>query len=380
MTTLAPIKLLVVDDSALMRALLTRLLAQEPGIEVIATARDGVEALEKTRTLHPDVVTLDVEMPRLDGLAALRAIMQECPTAVIMVSALTLESAEVTLAALEAGAVDFVTKPSATSPHDMETMRRSLVEKVLLTRSTRAPMRKRVALPPPASILTPRSLPSLAAPLVPSVLQVPLPPARASTPARSRQPDILVIGSSTGGPAALNILVPALPGNLGVPVVIVQHIPALFTGPLAQRLDKASKLTVREAKEGDALQPNLVLLAPGSFHMEITPDRRIHLTSDPPQHGVRPAVDVTLETAAQVFGAGTLAVVLTGMGCDGTRGAGAVRTAGGRVLVEDESTCVVYGMPRSIVEAGYADGVHPLHDLAGAITASCQVRVAQRVG
>jgi two-component system, chemotaxis family, protein-glutamate methylesterase/glutaminase len=337
---LKPIRVLVVDDSATVRAVLARNLAASPGIEVVGRANDGLEAIEAIKQLRPDVVTLDIEMPRLDGLAALERIMQECPTRVVMVSTLTRQGAEATLRALDLGAVDFIQKPTGAGTLAALDIAAEVAEKVRGAAAAR--IGKRTVSRGPGSLTT-------------------------NMGTRSWRKGLVVIGSSTGGPPALREVISHLPADLGLPVVVVQHMPPGFTKSMADRLNGASPLRVLEAEEGSRLQVGTVLIAPGGMHMTIDTHRVVHLNEDPPECGVRPSVNVTMESAARVFGPNVVSAVLTGMGNDGTRGAGLIRDAGGIVITEDESTCVVYGMPRSVFEAGYSSDVKPLHQVADAI-------------
>ena len=337
------IRVLVVDDSAFMRVTLTRLLKQDPDLEVVGTARDGLDALEKVEALHPDVITLDVEMPRMNGLEFLARLMEERPTAVIMLSSLTQEGAETTVEALTLGAVDFIPKAGRmTSIHQVA---EELIAKV-----------KRAA---GAKVKPPRARRR------PFVRERPAPRPK---PAPSKDWDrVLLIGSSTGGPRALREVLSGLPGDLPAAVLIVQHMPPGFTRSLASSLDQCTELHVREAKAGDRLERGVVLVAPGGYHMVVRRNGIIRLDQGPTVNGVRPAVDVTMMGVAALFGDRTVAAILTGMGHDGTDGARALKRAGGYVLAEHESTCVVYGMPRSVVENGLADEVVPLDRMAEAI-------------
>jgi two-component system chemotaxis response regulator CheB len=340
------IRVLVADDSALIRQTVRRVLDSDPELEVIDTARDGLDALLKVESLQPDVVTLDVEMPRLDGLSALKLLMERFPRPVIMFSSLTAPGTEATVRALALGAVDFLCKPTVATGVGISALADELVAKV--KRAARARVR-RITLPPRA----PRAYP-----LAPPPLRL---PPRADAPER-----LLVIGSSTGGPRALAELTAGLPPDLSCAGIIVQHLPAGFTRSLAERLDQGCALRVAEAQAGAALATGQLLVAPGDYHLSLA-GTRVVLDQAPRRHGVRPSVDTTLEAAAEVFGPAVLAVILTGMGEDGTEGARAVKAAGGRVLAEAESTCVVYGMPRAVVEAGLADEVVPLDALPAAI-------------
>ena len=337
------IRLLIVDDSLFVRQALTRKLAQDTEIEIVGYASDGLEAIAQAKALSPDVITLDVEMPRMNGLDALAKIMAERPTPVVMLSSLTGEGAQVTMQALEAGAVDFYLKNSisAITGGDLAAadLRAKIKHAASINRSRLRPITHAAALQPPS---------------------------RRRAPASGPFDHVIVIGSSTGGPRALMDLIPSIPGDINAAILIVQHMPAGFTRSLAQRLDTASQVQVKEAEAGDRLQRGLALLAPGGHHMIVTPQGAIELTQSPPENGVRPAVEPTM-TAAAAWGPRAIGVILTGMGNDGTRGARAMRAAGGRILVEDESTAVVYGMPRSVAEAGLADLQVPLHRICHAI-------------
>lgn len=340
----APIRVLVVDDSAFMRFAITKHLNEATGILVVGSARDGVEALELIPKLNPDVITLDVEMPRLDGLGTLRRIMADFPRPVIMLSSLTVEGARETVQALTAGAVDFIPKPS--NKANIETVMVEVIAKI------RKVVRARVY-----KIAGDSSEKN----------QV-----RASTASRNvrslRSSDkIVVIGSSTGGPRALNTVIPQLPANLPAAILIVQHMPVGFTRSLAERLDSISQISVKEAEPGDRPEVGRALLAPGGFHMVLDREGQISLNQNPTVHGVRPAIDVTMISVAQRFGASTIGVVLTGMGSDGTNGSSLIHSLGGLVIAEDESTAVVWGMPRSVYEAGATNEVVPLPDVARAI-------------
>jgi two-component system chemotaxis response regulator CheB len=349
-----PIRVLVVDDSVLMRQAVRRILSTDEGIEVVDIARDGLEALAKLEKLQPDVLTMDVEMPHMDGLSALRLLMERCPKPVVMLSSLTAAGAEATVKALALGAVDFMQKPNGQSPGGLAAIADQLIAKVKHAATTR--VRKPQSLPPTRP---------LTAKLPPPVV---VNPGASPVPGQGREPDrLLVIGSSTGGPRALAEVVSALPGDLPCAVLIVQHLPAGFTKSLAERLDSSSALAVAEAKDGDFLAVGRALVAPGDFHLKVV-NRRVQLDMGPRRHGVRPSVDTTLETAATVFGSAMLTSILTGMGEDGTEGARVVKAAGGLVLAEHESTCVVYGMPRAVVEAGLADEIVPLDHMAEAIS------------
>lgn len=373
-----PIRVLVVDDSAFMRKVITQILAADPRIQVVGTARDGEEGLRKTAELRPDVITLDVEMPGMDGLTMLRKVVADFAIPVVMLSSLTQEGADTTIRALAAGAVDFVGKPSGAISLNLSNVGDEIVRKVKLAAGAKVrpgvglALRREarhsagLAQPPgqagkaggPTAITTP-STPGTPAGLLPAASSKPISQDLART--------VVVIGTSTGGPRALMSVVPHLPPNLPAAVLIVQHMPAGFTTSLARRLDEASAITVKEAENGEPLRPSTAYLAPGGFHMLVTRDKTIELATLPPVHGVRPAVDVTMMGLPDVFGSSIVACILTGMGSDGAAGAQLIRSRGGKVIAEDASTCVVYGMPRSVVELGGADLVLPIDKVADAV-------------
>jgi len=352
------VRVLVVDDSAFMRKIVSDLLASEPGVEVVGVARDGFEALDKVKELAPDVVTLDIEMPRMDGLTALGRIMAERPTRVIMCSSLTQRGAQATIKALSLGAIDFIPKPIAGVFSDLVNFKRDLISKVFTAMRSRFP-RQAGAVP----YAPRRALKSAGS---------------AEEPARPAD-TVVVIGSSTGGPSALQEVFRNLPAGLKAGVLVVQHMPPGFTRSLACRLDDVSPLAVAEAAGGEQVSDGRALLAPGGFHMVPESSGRIVLTTDPPRHGVRPAVDITMEAAAELYGPNVIGVVLTGMGFDGARGCGSIKARGGIVIAEHESSCVVYGMPRAVVEMGYADKVCPIDEIAGTIAEAVEERAGRRV-
>ncbi|MFZ5644517.1 MAG: protein-glutamate methylesterase/protein-glutamine glutaminase [Bacillota bacterium] len=348
-----PIKILVVDDSSLMRRLITRFLEDDGSIKVIDTAADGEEAIKKVISLKPQVVTLDVEMPVLDGLATLGRLMKMAPVPVIMLSAHTTEGARATMQALALGAVDFVAKP--TKPGDMSAMVADLKYKIKA--AAQASLR-RIPAQPARQVIKPKPV-SDTRPLVTPV-----------TRAAGGKFEIVVIGCSTGGPAALQQIIPRLPENLPVGMVIVQHIPVGFSGPLAEHLDRKSQVKVRHAEQGDKIAPGQVLVAPagydltfrgrsGAFTVNLDPGR-----GPVPPGGFRPSVDVVMKSAAEVIGNRAMGVLLTGMGKDGAQGMLAIKKQGGYTVAEAESTCVVFGMPKAAIEIGGADKVLPLNDFA----------------
>ncbi len=356
------VRVLVVDDSAFMRRILSELLAGDPDITVVGTARDGQDGVEKALALRPDVITLDIEMPRLDGYGALREIMAQCPTPVMMVSSHTRAGAEATIRALALGAVDFLAKPSGSISLDMAVTRDELVTKVKAAAGATVRYRRVLAELPPLK----REQKRVAATLP---IGVPRAPRR-----------LVVIGCSTGGPGALHQIIPRLPADLGASLLVVQHMPPGFTRSLAQRLDEISAIRVKEAEEGDLIEAGHVLLAPGGQHMVLAGEDRVRLSSDPPMHGVRPAVDVTLDTAVPLYGPRMMGVILTGMGFDGARGMAALKKSGGQCVAEHASTCVVYGMPRAVVEMGLADQVLPIQEIPAAIVRFAREELSGRTG
>lgn len=346
------VRLLIVDDSSFVRLAIARQMGADPEIEVVGFAHDGLEALEKVRELKPAVVTMDVTMPNMDGITALRHIMAECPTPVVMVSALTGDQAQVTFDALDEGAVDFFLKPGVSNPAGAGVVAEELRQKV-----------KQAARIPPARLRPgmARRRPSYHAkpPLARHLAAMDL---------------VIVVGSSTGGPNALTELLPAIPPDISAGILVVQHMPPGFTRSLADRLNAICQMEVKEAEPGDSLRSGRVLIAPGGYHMTVSKDGEIHLDQEPPVCGVRPSVDVTMASAASAYGRACLGVVLTGMGVDGTHGAEMIKASGGVVLAEDESTCAVYGMPRSVAEAGLADKKIPLPQIAPEVARLCRSR------
>lgn len=332
------IRVLVVDDSAFARHVISRQLQTDPEIQVIDHARDGLEALDKVRSLRPDVITLDVEMPNLNGLAALERIMIECPTPVIMLSTLTGRGTDATIQALELGAVDFFLKASTVNPTGSE----GTGELILKVKTA-------------ARVNVTRPVRPVSRPSAPTTRR----------PSGSVARDVVIVGSSTGGPRALYTLIPSIPADIPAALLLVQHMPPGFTKALAGRLDTLSQIEVKEAQEGDVLRTGQAFMAPGGYHMVLKKNATVDLNQSPPVCGVRPAVDVTMASAVAVYGSSVTGVVLTGMGSDGTRGSGLIKEAGGLVMVEDASTCTIFGMPRSIIEAGYAEYILPLPEIAG---------------
>ena len=343
---MAPIRILAVDDSVVIRKLLSSTLEADPDLDVVGTASDGRIGLAKIAQLHPDLVTLDIEMPVmpcLEALAEIRKLYPKLP--VIMFSTLTERGASATLDALSLGASDYATKPSNTGSADIavEAIRAELIPKI------------KALCPTPTKLKT---------------LPPPRPPVR-SRP-RSIQPiEIVAIGTSTGGPNALAEVLPRIPKDFPVPIVMVQHMPPIFTRLLAERLTSQSEISIAEGNAGENLIPGRAWIAPGNFHMIVKRaglSKRLDLNQSPPEHACRPAVDVLFRSVAAAYGANALGVVMTGMGSDGVKGAQQIREAGGEVIIQDEASAVVWGMPGLVFAAGQADGVYPLSQLGAEIT------------
>jgi two-component system, chemotaxis family, protein-glutamate methylesterase/glutaminase len=345
------IRVMVVDDSVVIRRLVTQALEQDPMIEVVGTASNGAIGLQRIPQFNPDVITLDIEMPDMNGLEMLRRIRREYPhLRVVMFSTLTERGAAITLEALTLGADDYVAKVSNEGSLDrsMARLREEMIPKIkqfFRTAGQSAPPT------PPAQAYVPA---------------VPIAGARPIAPGLMLRPKAIVIGVSTGGPTALGAILPSFPASFPLPILLVQHMPPLFTRLLAERLNASCQLTVAEASEGDAVEPGKLLIAPGDFHMKVASKggvARVCLDQSPRQNSCRPAVDALFASAAEFYGGGVLAVVLTGMGQDGLHGARLLKARGARVVVQDEASSVVWGMPGAVVNAGLADRVLPLDAL-----------------
>lgn len=349
------VKVLVVDDSAFMRKMITDMLASDPQIEVLGTARNGVDAWEKIKQLKPDIITLDVEMPQMDGLQLLERLMSENPLPVIMLSSLTQHGAEATIRALSLGAVDFISKPSGSISLDIEKVKAELINKVKMGAKVNT-----------SRVRTKTTDQKKIGPAVFSKQEVPYSPkfqTSLSLP-KGNVNKIIAIGTSTGGPRALQEVIPRLPEDLPAAVLIVQHMPKGFTHSLAQRLNQQSKIRVKEGEQGDKIENGLAILAPGGYHMTLEKGGIIGLNQEPPVWGVRPAVDVLFKSIAENYPAQVVTVILTGMGHDGAAGVAILKEKNAKSIAEDKSTCVVYGMPKSVVDKGLADKVLPLSQVA----------------
>ncbi|MGE4505931.1 MAG: chemotaxis response regulator protein-glutamate methylesterase [Desulfovibrionaceae bacterium] len=361
------IRVVVVDDSAFMRKAIATMLEKDPLIRVVGSAKNGEEGLQLVREHEPDVVTLDIEMPVMDGLTALRHIMMEMPRPVLMVSSLTTEGAEATLKAMELGAVDFIPKQLSKVSLDIVKIEADLIAKVKAIAGRRM---RPVSHARPAPV----SLPKVAPERIPTARPWKTTPTTAAgaapAPRGGVQREVVAIGVSTGGPPAVQKIMAALPADFPSAILIAQHMPAAFTGPFAERLNGLSKLTIKEAEDGDPVRPGHVYVAPGGKHMTL--ERRatgmiVRVGTEPASALYKPSVDVLVSSVAGAAGRRALAVILTGMGSDGMLGVRECKARGGLVLAQSDATCVVYGMPKAVVEDGTTDRVVDLDDMAAAI-------------
>lgn len=342
---MAKIRVLTVDDSALMRQVLATLLSKDPEIEVIGSAPDPFIAREKIKALNPDVITLDVEMPKMDGLTFLEKLMRGHPMPVVMVSSLTEAGCQTTLRALELGAVDFITKPKIDLREGMEEVAQGLIAKIKA--AAQAKVRGRGTAESPASHATPLT-------------------------AMIKTTDtIIAIGSSTGGTEAVKEVLMALPPNTP-PILITQHMPEHFTKTWANRMNSLCRISVKEAEEGDSVLPGHALIAPGSYHMTLVRSGArytVRINQDPPVNRHRPSVDVMFASVAQYAGANAVGVILTGMGGDGAKEMLTMKQAGAFTIAQDEASCVVFGMPKEAIKLGGVDKILPLAEIPAAIVA-----------
>lgn len=340
------IKVIVVDDSALMRKIISNMINSMDDIEVIYTARNGEDLLEKIINYIPDVITLDVEMPKMDGIATLKELKsRNYNIPVIMLSSVSKTGTALTIECLEKGAFDFISKPSGAISLDIEKVAEELIDKIRLACNKISFIDKSNVY---NKIETKHKVTT-------------------NSFRNKGKINAVAIGASTGGPKALYKVITVLPKDLEVPVFVVQHMPVGFTKAFAERLDSNSKIKVVEATDGEIVEKNVVYIAPGGYHMEVGIDKKIHLNMEPAMWGVRPAVDKLFSSVAKVYGAHVLSVVLTGMGRDGAQGTVEIKDSGGITISEDKSTCTIYGMPRAAFETGKVDEVLPLHDISDAI-------------
>ena len=346
-TITSKVKVLVVDDSSFMRKIISDILSSDPHIEVVGTARDGEDALRKIKILDPHVLTLDMEMPKLDGLQTLKMIMKDYPRPVIMVSSVTQEGTQATFQALATGAVDFVAKPSGHISLNMKDVGEELIAKVLAASTA---MLSKQDLLHEHSVYIPKG----------------------GNEIKKQPPEIVAIAASTGGPRALQYVLSELPGDFPLPIVVVQHMPQDFTPSFAKRLDAVSKLTVIEGYPKAPLRPGMAVIAPGGSHLLVrrTVDGKLicELSDLPPLLSVKPSANMLFTSLANEVGGRVLGVILTGMGRDGADGAALLHSKGAYIVAESKETCVVYGMPRSAVEAGIVDEIAPLYNIPTVIT------------
>ncbi|MDM9590038.1 protein-glutamate methylesterase/protein-glutamine glutaminase [Pseudomonas asiatica] len=376
------VKVLVVDDSGFFRRRVSEILSADPTIQVVGTATNGKEAIDQALALKPDVITMDYEMPMMDGITAVRHIMQRCPTPVLMFSSLTHEGARVTLDALDAGAVDYLPKNFEDISRNPDKVKQLLCEKVhTISRSNRrfgsyashAPVAAPVPAPAGSGHAAASSFASPAAARTPAPARAAAPAAApAHSPAPKRKPYKLVaLGTSTGGPVALQRVLTQLPANFPAPIVLIQHMPAAFTKAFAERLDKLCRISVKEAEDGDMLRPGLALLAPGGKQMMIDGRGAVKILPGDERLNYKPCVDITFGSAAKSYGDKVLSVVLTGMGADGREGARLLKQGGSTVWAQDEASCVIYGMPMAIVKANLADAVYSLDEIGKHLVEAC---------
>jgi len=368
---------LIVDDSAFMRKVLLSILTSDPQLEVVGEARDGREAVSLAESTKPDVITMDINMPHMDGLQATEIIMSSNPRPILIVSSESREGADITLKALELGAIEFVAKPSSGIDLDMNTVREELMRKLkmaakvrVVRTATRSHLQKEVASSAPrtepTSPLVAKVQASAAAQTAASI-HIDTPSAAPSSTfggvkAKGKFP-IIVVAASTGGPATLMKFVPMFPENFPGAVLLVQHMPGNFTGQFSEQLADVSKIKVKEASQGEMLQPSHVYVCPGTHHLRVTPTGRLTLDDGPRIAGYRPCADVTLETVANFAGPMGIGVILTGMGNDGSRGIQAIKAAGGYVFAQDEASSIIFGMPSEAIKTGVVDQVTSIENM-----------------
>jgi two-component system chemotaxis response regulator CheB len=337
------VRVLVVDDSSFMRKSLTHILESDGSVEVIGTAVDGEDAIQRVKQLHPDVVLLDIEMPVMDGLAALAHIMAECPTPVLMLSALNKRDAAIAVKSLDHGAVDFIAKPSGVISYDIDRLSSEIIAKVKAAAGVN--VRK-------------------------FDLRLPKESYQRRWPRSGTRKKMVVIGASTGGPRAVARVLSGLPRDIGVPIIVVQHMSPEFVPSFVERLQWGCSIEIAMARKGEVIGPGRALIAPGGCHIAIVKDgeaKRIRFSRKASPHAAFPSIDCTMESAVRAYGDGVLGVLLTGIGSDGARGMKAIKEAGGSTIAEAESSCVVFGMPRAAIELGYVDEVVPLPQIAQTI-------------
>ena len=368
------IKVLVVDDSGFFRRRIGEMLGADASLEVIGYARNGEESIALTKQLNPDVITMDIEMPGMNGIEATRRIMAEHPTPIIMFSSLTTEGAQSTFEALDAGALDYLPKRFQDIAKDIDEARVLLCDRVRAVARTRvakpAATPKPTAAPAARPAATPEKKPVASIKAAPSVVETAI-----NKVSHRHIPHgkfgLLAIGTSTGGPVALQNVLTKLPVNFPLPIILVQHMPATFTPTFAQRLNQQCAITVKEAKDGDRLEPGVALLAPGGKQMLIKSNgggNIVKIVDSEPSLTYKPSVDITFRSVAKVYPDSTLAIIMTGMGADGREGCRELKTHGSEIWAQDEKSCVVYGMPAAVVDAGLADEILDVNNIGGRIT------------
>ena len=372
------IRVLIADDSAFMRKVLHSIFLAEPGFEVAGEARDGREAVAQADALKPDVITMDINMPHVDGLQATEQIMSTNPRPIVIVSSESREGAEITFKALDLGAIDFVAKPSSGVDLDMSSVRDELVRKLRVAAKVRVVRTaSRSKLGQEIATSAPRTEPGM----IPGPKQESRNGGAPPAPRSHNKFPLVVIAASTGGPATLMKFMPSFPREFPGAVILVQHMPGSFTTQFSQQLSESCAIRVKEAEAGEILAPGTVYVCPGSHHLRVSPTGRLTLDDGPRILGYRPCADVTLESAAEYAGPMSLGVILTGMGNDGSRGAQAVKNAGGYVLAQDEATSVIFGMNAEAIRAGAVDQVLPIEGMFAAIEKRIlYVHGAARVG
>ncbi len=369
------LRVLVVDDTIVYRKAVSDILAEIPGIEVVGIAHNGKIAMSKITTLKPDLLTLDIEMPEMNGIEVLAALQKDHPeVGAIMLSTLTADGSDMTMKALELGAFDFILKPQSSA--NLQEGKKQIKDALLpMLEAFRNSKNATTFLGSKGIFNRPKSFPEQksGSSLRPQAIT-----GTSTTPRSSikrGKSEIVTIGISTGGPNALSQMLPLLPGDLGVPVIIVQHMPPIFTKSLAASLNAKCALTVKEAEEAESLQPNTIYIAPGGKQMKLvaSPDgknRMIKITNDPPENSCRPSVDYLFRSVGDYYVGRTTAVIMTGMGSDGTKGLQLLKQKGAFIIAQDEATCVVYGMPKAPIQQGLADIIVPLNKIAAEITKS----------
>lgn len=345
------IRVLVVDDSAFMRKVISDIINNDPELEVVGRARDGLDALKKIKELRPDVVTMDVEMPGMDGLSALAKVMEEYPVPIIMLSSLTKSGAEQTVKALSLGAVDFIPKPSGQISLDIDKVKDEIISKIKIAAGTKKKLKNFYNI---SQYIEDKATKS-----------------NKNIDLKKSLNNIVAIGTSTGGPKALHQVIPKLPGSINAAILVVQHMPPGFTKSLAERLDSISQIRVKEAENNEIIVPGCAYIAPGDYHLTVnsrlvsgTKQLYISLDKTPPYGGHRPSVDVMFNSVANEFWSRIIGVIMTGMGRDGAEGLAKIKDQGGFTIAEDKSSCIVYGMPRAAVETGKVDKVVPLQNIS----------------